>query len=169
MSLKFHTKSILITHSNEQSRFLQTIRDGNKTLEFRFQAQYQWNKQNNRSGCCCFTEQQMVCIPRWVRSGQKESNDIKRGGRSLSSGRSSKNCCFFVLAEGLGQVKTDSWMPLRSINVKLSRNLAICFQHLTIRVNPNGIFNLHSIFMKKTREVFMIVIVATIGILCKGS
>ena len=110
----------------------------------------------------------MVCLPWWVRAGQKESNDIKRGGRFLSSGRSSKNCCFFVLAQGLGQVKTDSWMPLRSINVKLSRNLAICFQHLTIRVNPNGIFNLHSIFMKKTREVFMIVIVATIGILCKG-
>ena len=111
----------------------------------------------------------MVCLPWWVRSGQKESNDIKRGGRSLSSGRSSKNCCFFVLAQGLGQVKTDSWMPLRSINVKLSRNLAICFQHLTIRVNPNGIFNLHSIFMKKRREVVMMMIVATIAILWKGS
>ena len=72
-----------------------------------------------------------------VHHWQKESNDRKRGGRFLSSGRPPKNCCFFVLAEGLGQVKTDSWMPLRSINVKLSLSLAICFQHLTIRVNPN--------------------------------
>ena len=84
---------------------------------------------------------------RYVDHWQKQLNDRKRGGRPLSSGRLPKNCCFFVLAEVLGQVKTDSWMPLRSINVKLSLNLPICFQHLTIRVNLNR--HLHSILIQR--------------------